>query len=1532
MTKETMKQKKRKDEQRDERTTKTTRQEPDINSQQPEDEINDQWQKVAAKSNHKRTKENEIEKSGEQNVEVRTRAIQGRKTNNEQQTGRKNYERDNETQVSPSKADKHSEKQPSNKKESSRNAASSKAKVGTKTNQTAINNRFSPLQDQESSRPTSTIQEERQEEPPAQTKVNRTAVAKTTTLATRSMPPRIAHSQQSNQSIPQNEYEEESCDDNSINSDKGSATTKLRRNRQKAGPKKPCPDCGKEYSTKKNGKVYDHKCSKTPTTQERHEENEQEDEDICRTCQEGGFLMQCEQCLQWIHPECETPAMSTQSIPEGSYTCSRCAQEDEEEDGRHTTPHAEKEGPQGCYGTCPICKEHQMVCQNGQMRQHQPCGKPQASAEDSYRVAQWYGAKRKSKPRRRGKQGKHSISKRTWAEKVANLIRKIAMDPEAMDMERKPQEEQMNNEHQFNPNAPQYKTNSALSKYVIQLIKMTPPDGRTSLDQTTLGEEEREHVLPNRHQEMGMDQTRVNAMMQMINKALFKDGRLQKARRLLNSNGVASVSDPKVRKMIEEKFPPEQRAAPEEQEDSPAWFAEAAILGETIMTQQNGYEGADTWDPLQVMALVDKKKTGSGQSATGWSFDHMKDLFYYEPTVIEPLTEILQRIPWGVLDEEAKSLLFFGRGTALWKNKDQTDLRPIGCLHPLLSIVGNMVNGKAEEMIESIVGIKQLGGRVHGSAEIAPHLLRAILQQQPDWVVLHRDAINAWGKVHKWAMLAATALSMGGSAFQSYAQWELSGAAPRLAFDDPNTGTTQVVEVVEGCVQGGNISGSAFNIAQAMVTRTVYKIQIEKIREDEEEDIIALYDDNYIYGTPRMTMLRAKLMEEAMKEIGVTYHTEKKRQMYGYGEWEQYAENDKQMAREMGIEWIRSEEGIKVSGAPVGSDAFEQKMCMQTVKKIEQQIIRLKSLVSSQQTTVTKCLRQWVFAVIRLCMPSQLNHLLRAVPPSNTRKAAQRLDKIITDFVQWLVHIEADETTSPTQKQIAKIIIQPISRGGMGIAGSEAAAPAAYVGSWALVAQKIGMLRPELKTEHEEIMNGDPKWLKELKEIMMKPEFSEPLKKMEITITSIWEMSYPRVQKELTTAIQAIEAPKATAAMMPTLRPVAGPAAAHQERYIQEGHRVDIGQLNANEDSMASAWLTANPTTPNHGMTDSAFIISCMVRLMQDVISNDPQAPRICAACGQIVDKQGAHLRKCRELAAQGGRQKLRNTWHKALQHIMIKFLTDARHIINAEVHNLQAEISRYYGLHPEADPTQIKFYADAILFHQDAEKTTTLIDFTVAEPSKISTQSICLQPGQAADASERQKWYKWNQSGINFEDNPNNTRLLVLAFDSSGALGKSARNFMEDIAKVEKANGGTSYNEQQRRKQLSVQLQTLRAQCIVESRGVTYSITQTTSNTEQVPSSPSTNPDSHAGPQTPSSILSNSNPRTARDERNESDEDEDSSPESPPSQLKLANEPYYEEYPTPHSTQSQHDPGDANEAESQNGRPDNPQTSVSTD
>ena len=49
----------------------------------------------------------------------------------------------------------------------------------------------------------------------------------------------------------------------------------------------------------------------------------------------------------------------------------------------------------------------------------------------------------------------------------------------------------------------------------------------------------------------------------------------------------------------------------------------------------------------------------------------------------------------------------------------------------------------------------------------------------------------------------------------------------------------------------------------------------------------------------------------------------------------------------------------------------------------------------------------------------------------------------------------------------------------------------------------------------------------------------------------------------------------------------------------------------------------------------------------------------------------------------------------------------------------------------------------------------------------------------------------------MNCDENPNNTRLIVFAVETSGALGKSARSFLEELSKAEKdENGGTPYDE----------------------------------------------------------------------------------------------------------------------------------------
>ena len=68
--------------------------------------------------------------------------------------------------------------------------------------------------------------------------------------------------------------------------------------------------------------------------------------------------------------------------------------------------------------------------------------------------------------------------------------------------------------------------------------------------------------------------------------------------------------------------------------------------------------------------------------------------------------------------------------------------------------------------------------------------------------------------------------------------------------------------------------------------------------------------------------------------------------------------------------------------------------------------------------------------------------------------------------------------------------------------------------------------------------------------------------------------------------------------------------------------------------------------------------MSCRIRLLQDVMRDDPQIPKHCTACGQEIDKQGAHLRKCQQLQKAGLRQKLRNPIHKATQIALVRILT----------------------------------------------------------------------------------------------------------------------------------------------------------------------------------------------------------------------------------------------------------------------------------
>lgn len=98
---------------------------------------------------------------------------------------------------------------------------------------------------------------------------------------------------------------------------------------------------------------------------------------------------------------------------------------------------------------------------------------------------------------------------------------------------------------------------------------------------------------------------------------------------------------------------------------------------------------------------------------------------------------------------------------------------------------------------------------------------------------------------------------------------------------------------------------------------------------------------------------------------------------------------------------------------------------------------------------------QSVFTVIRLCIASQITHLLRSVPPAATKAAATRLDLAVVDTVLRIMKLGHIDVNDPQWLHSISRIMLPTRLGGSSILSSARAVDPAYVGSIALVAKTI---------------------------------------------------------------------------------------------------------------------------------------------------------------------------------------------------------------------------------------------------------------------------------------------------------------------------------------------------------------------------------------------------------------------------------------------------------------------------------------------
>ena len=124
-----------------------------------------------------------------------------------------------------------------------------------------------------------------------------------------------------------------------------------------------------------------------------------------------------------------------------------------------------------------------------------------------------------------------------------------------------------------------------------------------------------------------------------------------------------------------------------------------------------------------------------------------------------------------------------------------------------------------------------------------------------------------------------------------------------------------------------------------------------------------------------------------------------KEKIYGFGN--AYSREAQEHAQRDGTEWAPPDEGIVVVGTPIGSEVFERRIVQDKVDIIKKQLVQLAELLSAT-VTYQKAKTQWAYHLVRLCMPSQLNYLLRTVHPSRTKSPAEDLDRHIVEFLRSL--------------------------------------------------------------------------------------------------------------------------------------------------------------------------------------------------------------------------------------------------------------------------------------------------------------------------------------------------------------------------------------------------------------------------------------------------------------------------------------------------------------------------------------------------
>jgi hypothetical protein len=395
---------------------------------------------------------------------------------------------------------------------------------------------------------------------------------------------------------------------------------------------------------------------------------------------------------------------------------------------------------------------------------------------------------------------------------------------------------------------------------------------------------------------------------------------------------------------------------------------------------------------------------------------------------------VLHQVP-DVALEALKCL----RGCPL--KKPNGGIRPISIEPVFMKMAAALLVQELASDISAALGPWEFGHGKKGGTEALTHLVRAHMSKHPTHVVLCVDMRNAFGTTPRDLVLSQTK-SRAGKLLPLAAS--LLDTPSTVVVRDVDPAQPFKVDMTEGTIQGSPTGGVLFSLA--------FRSVLDRVQEMHPSVVMPHYfDDLYIIAPLVEVMGAYKTLVDELPP-GMQINPGK---TILYAPDASVHEAATVVAGELNFGLAR--EGIVVCGAPVGTEDYETRLVEEEVDKI---IASLDPLIQAALSPDANTRLQMAMRVCRLCYASQLNHLLRSVPPRSTVKAARRFDDAILRVTMLMLATDGPppDPAPPYWKALRERVLLPVSEGGLGFQKLESIAAAAFIGSLALVSNSVSTL------------------------------------------------------------------------------------------------------------------------------------------------------------------------------------------------------------------------------------------------------------------------------------------------------------------------------------------------------------------------------------------------------------------------------------------------------------------------------------------